>query len=55
MKLLNMLAASFKIHGQFFTVDTTSELAFGCKNQGLPENEIVERVKFIADPLILSR
>lgn len=34
---------------QFFTVDTTSELAFGCENQGLPENEIVERVKFIAD------
>ena len=34
---------------QFFTVDSTSELAFGCENQGLPENEIVERVKFIAD------
>lgn len=30
---------------QFFTVDSTSELAFGCENQGLPENEIVERVK----------
>ena len=24
-------------------------MAFGCENQGLPENEIVERVKFIAD------
>ena len=34
---------------QFFTVDTTSELAFGCENQGLPENEIVERVKAAAD------
>lgn len=30
---------------QFFTVDSTSELAFGCENQGLPESEIVERIK----------
>ena len=30
---------------QFFTVDSTSELAFGCENQGLPEEEIIERVK----------
>lgn len=29
---------------QFFTVDSTSELAFGCENQGLPEDEIVARV-----------
>lgn len=29
---------------QFFTVDTTSELAFGSENQGLPENEIVQRI-----------
>lgn len=34
---------------QFFTVDSTSELAFGCENQGLPENEIVERVKYTAE------
>ena len=26
---------------QFFTVDSTSELAFGCENQGLPEEEII--------------
>ena len=24
---------------QFFTVDSTSELAFGCENQGLPEEK----------------
>ena len=26
---------------QFFNVDSTSELAFECENQGLPENEII--------------
>lgn len=30
---------------QFFTVDSTSELAFGCENQGLPEAEIVKRIE----------
>lgn len=34
---------------QFFTVDSTSELAFGCENQGLPESEIVERIQFTAE------
>ena len=29
---------------QFFTIDTTSELAFGSENLGLPEQEIVRRV-----------
>lgn len=29
---------------QFFTVDSTSELAFGSENQGIPEAEIKERV-----------
>lgn len=28
---------------QFFNVDTTSEIAFGCENKGLPEEEIKER------------
>ena len=28
---------------QFFNVDTTSELAFGCENSGLPEDEIHRR------------
>lgn len=30
---------------QFFCVDTTSEIAFGCENMGLPEQEIRERMK----------
>lgn len=30
---------------QFFNVDTTSELAFGCENQGLPLDEIQARVE----------
>jgi energy-coupling factor transport system ATP-binding protein len=34
---------------QFFTVDSTSELAFGCENQGLAENEIIDRVKNTAE------
>ena len=29
---------------QFFNVDTTSELAFGCENKGLPEAEIKARI-----------
>lgn len=29
---------------QFFCVDSTSELAFGCENLGIPEDEILERV-----------
>lgn len=30
---------------QFFNVDTTSELAFECENIGLPQEEILERIK----------
>ena len=30
---------------QFFNVDTTSEIAFGCENKGLPAEEIEERIK----------
>lgn len=29
---------------QFYNVDTTGELAFGCENQGLPEPEIYTRI-----------
>ncbi len=29
---------------QFFCVDTTSELAFGCENMGMPEQEIHDRI-----------
>ena len=34
---------------QFFTVDSTSELAFGCENQGLPEEKIIRRVTSTAE------
>ena len=30
---------------QFFNVDTTSELAFACENQGMPEKEILRRIE----------
>ena len=29
---------------QFFNVDTTSELSFGCENLGMPKNEILKRL-----------
>ena len=29
---------------QFYNVDTTGELAFGCENRGLPEQEIYDRI-----------
>lgn len=29
---------------QFFNVDTTSELAFACENQGMDQNEILQRI-----------
>ncbi len=29
---------------QFYNVDTTGELAFGCENRGLPEDEIYSRI-----------
>lgn len=42
---------------QFFNVDTTSELAFGCENQGMPPEDIVGRIHeakeaFSLDPLM---
>ena len=49
MKQPSMWAAFSKTpRTQFFTVDSTSELAFGCENQGLPESEIIHRVKSTA-------
>ena len=29
---------------QFYNVDTTGELAFGCENRGLPEEQIYQRI-----------
>ena len=36
---------------QFFCMDTTSEVAFGCENLGLPEKEIRERMNVVTDQL----
>ena len=35
----------------FFCMDTTSEVAFGCENMGLVENDINERVKLAVSEL----
>ena len=39
---------------QFFNVDTNSELAFSCENQGFPEAEIKERIKKSVEKLNLE-
>lgn len=36
---------------QFFCVDTTSEVAFGCENLGLPESLILQRIQETTDRL----
>lgn len=38
---------------QFFNVDTTGEIAFGCENHGMPEPEIVRRVEHVSKQLDL--
>lgn len=40
---------------QFFCVDTTSELAFGCENLGMPEDEILSRVDEAAKELNIEK
>lgn len=39
---------------QFFNVDTTSELAFGCENLGIAEDQILARVRKTVDDLSIS-
>ncbi len=39
---------------QFFNVDTTSELAFACENQGMEESEILRRIDKIVTELHLQ-
>lgn len=39
---------------QFFNVDTTSELAFGPENHGMPEDIVRDRVKCVATQLKLE-
>ena len=40
---------------QFFCLDTTSEVAFGCENLGLPEPEILGRVDRVTRELKMER
>ena len=39
---------------QFFNVDTTSELAFGCENLGMNEEEVLNRIDRTAEALSLN-
>lgn len=39
---------------QFFNLDTTSELAFSCENQGLPADEIIGRIESTVKTLNLQ-
>ncbi|MBP5567951.1 MAG: energy-coupling factor ABC transporter ATP-binding protein [Treponema sp.] len=39
---------------QFFNVDTTSELAFACENQGMEEGEILKRIENTVNTLHLE-
>lgn len=39
---------------QFFNVDTTSEIAFGCENLGMPERDVIERMGRAVDELSLE-
>lgn len=39
---------------QFFNIDTNSELAFSCENQGLPKTDIEQRIENTTDQLNLS-
>lgn len=39
---------------QFFNVDTTSEIAFGCENHGMPESEILEQIQGVSAQLNLK-
>ena len=40
---------------QFFCVDTTSELAFGCENCGMPEQEILTRIDETVSEMKLAK
>lgn len=40
---------------QFFNVDTTSELVFGCENLGFEENEIKNRLKSVVNDFDLKQ
>ena len=40
---------------QFFCLDTTGEIAFGCENMGLPEDVIRQRIDRVTEELKLQR
>lgn len=40
---------------QFFCVDTTSEIAFGCENAGLPEEDIHKRIQEVTKELQMEK
>ena len=40
---------------QFFTVDTTGEIAFGCENIGLPKEEIYQRIGQVTGELKIQK
>ena len=40
---------------QFFNVDTTSELSFGCENLGMPRDEILDRLSKTVSALKIER
>lgn len=40
---------------QFFNVDTTSELSFGCENLGMPKDEILRRLQSTASALHIEK
>ncbi|MCR5600960.1 MAG: energy-coupling factor ABC transporter ATP-binding protein [Ruminococcus sp.] len=40
---------------QFFNVDTTSELAFGCENHGIEVSEIKKRVNEVSEKLAIKK
>jgi energy-coupling factor transporter ATP-binding protein EcfA2 len=40
---------------QFFNLDTTNEIAFGCENLGISREEILQRIKKTAKDLQIER
>lgn len=41
-------------HSQFFTTDTTSEIAFSCENSGLERDDMITRVENVTNELDIS-
>lgn len=53
-ELANSIGSVFQNpRSQFFNVDTTSELAFGCENLGVSEEQVISRIKNVTSQLSL--